>query len=90
MKPAEAHVYDAYPMLVNAVIGTARHLAQLPIDAMGGVLDRVGAAGCYTSQGHTQPVDADVVARHRRLVEAAQAFRDAVVDAVTMPAGTDW
>ena len=73
-------VYDAYPALINALIGCARQVDQLPLDGMARVQDLVERNGCYTIRGKLTTVDADSLAQHRALLDAAKTFRDAVAN----------
>ncbi len=83
MKPTDLQVYDAFPTLTRAVIWGAQAMEQMPLDQMLTVLDRVEAAGCFNAGGRTTPVTAAEVARHRALIGAAIAFRDAAALALT-------
>jgi hypothetical protein len=85
VRPFDPQVYDALPTILQVVNDAARRVAAPPLDAALAAVDRIAAAGCYTSQGRLVPVTPELAAQQRRLIEAAIEFRDTCVAAFTEP-----
>lgn len=90
MKPADLEVYDAYPDLIVRLWQAATFIADLPLDAMATVAERVTLTGNHrTTTGTITPVDAELGAWQQQVIDAALAFRTACAAGTPEPAAAD-
>jgi hypothetical protein len=87
VKPADLHIYDVYPTLINNLVSAARQADTLPLEDMLTALDRIALTSVYRHPRGSLPITPAAVDQQRKLIEAVITFRDAVKATVRGPAG---